>query len=304
MGFDFLGYRFSPLRIELRPRLAGILARHPQPLSDYCFASLLVWAPVYRYHHTVVEPDTLLVSSGFGAERAPSLLQPVGEFPVALQDKLLWRARNLPEPLRIESVSEMFIERHAAFARHFEIAAVRDGANYVYAARDLAGLPGRRYAGKRNLVAQASRLYSWSLETLDPLRVGACLEFSADIASRRTTQASVTLAQEQEALEGALRDLGPLGLQGLLVRVDRRPSAFSIFDRLSSTTAVVLFERARRGVTGLYQVINRETARVIAAQGSTLINREEDLGDPGLRKAKLSYHPSRIEMKHTLTLRG
>jgi hypothetical protein len=198
----------------------------------------------------------------------------------------------------------MFFERHAAFARHFEIAAVRDGANYVYAAGDLAGLPGRRYAGKRNLIAQASRLYSWSLETLDPLRVGACLGFSEDIASRRTTQGAVTLAQEQEALEGALRDLGPLGLQGLLVRVDGRPSAFSIFDRLSSTTAVVLFERARRGVKGLYQVINRETARVIAAQGSTLINREEDLGDPGLRKAKLSYHPSRIEMKHTLTLRG
>jgi uncharacterized protein len=64
-----------------------------------------------------------------------------------------------------------------------------------------------------------------------------------------------------------------------------------------------LFERARRSVKGLYQVINRETARVIAAQGFALINREEDLGDPGLRQAKLSYHPSRLEMKHTLTLR-
>jgi hypothetical protein len=62
------------------------------------------------------------------------------------------------------------------------------------------------------------------------------------------------------------RAFGPLGLQGLLVRVDGRPSAFSIFDRLNATTAVVLFERARRGAQGLYQVINRETARLIAAQ--------------------------------------
>jgi len=89
MGFDFLGYRFSPVGIEHRARLTGILARHPQPLSDYCFASLLAWSPVYEYHHAVVEPDILLVLSVFGTERAPSLLQPVGEFPDSAQDALL-----------------------------------------------------------------------------------------------------------------------------------------------------------------------------------------------------------------------
>jgi hypothetical protein len=66
---------------------------------------------------------------------------------------------------------------------------------------------------------------------------------------------------------------------------------------------VVLFERALRDKKGLYQVINQETARAIAAQGLAFINREEDLGDPGLRRAKLSYHPVRLEAKHTLTLR-
>ena len=303
MAFDFLGYRFSPVGIERRSGLAGILERHPQPLSDYCFASLLVWAPVYQYHYAVVEPDTLLVSSIFGTERAPSLLQPVGVFPDSVQETLLRRAHELPAPLRIESVNEAFLERHAAFVRHFEVAAIRDSANYVYAAGDLAELPGRQYAGKRNLIAKASRLHSWSVEFLDPSSVGACLEFSDDIATKRTTEAAVTLAQEDEALACALRAFEPLGLQGLLVRVDGRPSAFSIFDRLNSTTAVVLFERARRSVKGLYQVINRETARVIAAQGFALINREEDLGDPGLRQAKLSYRPSRLEMKYTLTLR-
>ena len=75
------------------------------------------------------------------------------------------------------------------------------------------------------------------------------------------------------------------------------------FDRLNPTTALVLFERALRNEKGLYQVINWETARAIAAQGLTFINREEDLGDPGLRRAKLSYHPVRLEAKHTLTLR-
>jgi hypothetical protein len=205
--------------------------------------------------------------------------------------------------LRIESVSAEFLERHAAFAAHFDVVPLRDCANYIYDAHDLAELRGRRYAGKRNLIAQAARLYAWTAEPLAPARAEDCLEISEDIARKRSCDASLTLEQETQALATALRLFGPLGLQGVLVRIDGRPAAFSIFDRLSPSTAVVLFERARRSEKGLYQVINQETARVIAAQGFERINREEDLGDMGLRKAKLSYHPVGLEMKHTLTLR-
>jgi hypothetical protein len=303
MGAGFLGLRFVPVEMEHRPRLADLLARYAQPLSDYNFASLFVWAPVFRYHHVVVKPDTLLVCSVPGPGRPPSLLQPVGPFPEDLQETLLRRARELPEPLRIESVCAGFLERHAAFAADFDVVANRDGANYVYAASDLAELRGRRYARKRNLLAQAFRLYAWSVERLGSEHVEECLVIGDDIARKRTAESAVTLAQETGALERALRLLGPLGLQGLLVRVAGEPSAFSIFDRLSPTTAVVFFERALRSRKGLYQVINRETARAIASQGFALINREEDLGDSGLRKGKLSYFPFRLEMKHTLTFR-
>ncbi len=273
-------------------------------MSDYTFASLRVWSPVYRYRYAFPEPDTLLLSSWLGNGAGPALLQPVGAFSQALQHELLGRARSSPLPLRIESVSEDFLGRHAAFVEHFEVAPLRDCANYVYAARDLAELRGRRYSGKRNLIAQAARLHSLTVEPLATVRAQDCLEISEDIARHRAGQGSVTLAQETEALTTALRLFGPLGRQGVLVRASGRPAAFAIFDRLSAGTAVVLFERARRSDKGLYQVINQETARVIAAQGFELINREEDLGDPGLRKAKLSYHPLRLEMKHTLTFRA
>jgi hypothetical protein len=304
MEHEFLGFRFSPVGIEQRGRVDELLARHPQPLSDYGFASLFAWAPVYCYGLAIVEPDTLLVSAAFGPDcRRPGLLQPVGDFPEELQDTILRHARDLAEPLRIESVSAGFLERHAAFASHFDAVEVRDSANYVYAALDLAELAGRRYAKKRNLITQASRLYAWTVESLGPQHVAECLEVGDDIAKKRTTESEVTLAGETEALGRALEYFGPLGLSGLLLRVDGQPSAFSIFDRLAPSTAVVYFERALRSRKGLYQVINQETARVIAALGFELINREEDLGDPGLRQGKLSYFPARLEMKYTLTLR-
>ena len=235
-----------------------------------------------------------------GSDPQPRLLQPLGQFSDTLQETLLAHARKLPTPLVIESVSAEFLARHPAFVAHFHVVANRDSANYVYRTEDLATLAGSHYAKKRNLIQQATRLYPWRIEPLGPQHSPECLAVSDDIAAKRTT---VTLQQEGQALATAIREFGALRLQGLLLRIDQRPAAFSIFDRLNPTTALVLFERALRNEKGLYQVINQETARAIAAQGLPFINREEDLGDPGLRRAKLSYHPVRLEAKHTLTLR-
>ena len=76
-----------------------------------------------------------------------------------------------------------------------------------------------------------------------------------------------------------------------MIRVQGRPVAFAIAERQNDDTAVVHFEKALRAYKGLYQMINRETARMLVADGFHLINREEDLDRPGLRQAKLSYFP-------------
>jgi hypothetical protein len=296
----FLGFPFAPLEIEQRALVTDFLVRHPQPLSDYSSASLCVWSSVFHYHHAVAEPDTLLLYARVAADPQPRLLQPLGRFSEPLQETLLAHARKLPTPLVIESVSAEFVARHPAFVAHFHAIADRDSANYVYQTEDLAALTGSRYAKKRNLIQQATRFYDWRIEPLGPQHGEECLEVGDDIAAKRTT---LTLRQEGQALATAIRDFAALGLRGLLLHIDDRPAAFSIYDRLNPTTAVVLFERALRDKKGLYQVINQETARAIAAQGLAFINREEDLGDPGLRRAKLSYHPVRLEAKHTLTLR-
>ena len=91
---------------------------------------------------------------------------------------------------------------------------------------------------------------------------------------------------------------------GLVIKVDGQPVAFSIFERQNLDTAVVHFEKALKTVKGLYQIVNRETARLIAADGYHLINREEDLDRPGLRQAKLSYFPLNIYPVFNLEFTG
>lgn len=180
----------------------------------------------------------------------------------------------------------------------------RPAFNYIYLARDLAGLEGGRYAKKRNLISQFLELYKdWEAIPLD-FRCGQeCREVLLSIAlGQGLTTDDPTLKAELSALDFSMSHFDELEQSGMMIRINGVSSAFSMFERLNSETAVIHFEKARREFKGLYQMINRETARMIDLAGYRLINREEDLGKDGLRQAKLSYNPVEIYPVYKLTL--
>lgn len=99
------------------------------------------------------------------------------------------------------------------------------------------------------------------------------------------------LPYELKALDYVLQNFQLLNEEGILIRVDGKVVAFSIFEPINPSTSIVHFEKAIKEYKGLYQLINRETSLKILSKGCSFINREEDMGIEGLRKAKLSYHP-------------
>jgi hypothetical protein len=167
----------------------------------------------------------------------------------------------------------------------------------------LSQLSGRKYAKKRNLLAQASGLYQWSAEPLTGARTSSCSEILDSIMEEEHPQVEGMLARELAALDFTLRHFDELNQQGLIIFADSRPVAFSVYEAIGPTTVAIHFERALRSYKGLYQVVNWETAKAIAKQGFHFINREEDLGDPGLRDAKLSYHPIQVVPAYELVFR-
>jgi len=298
MSLAFLGFEFQRIELSHRDRLAAFLAEHPQPLAGYTFASLAGWNDSFDYQWVFPEPGTLLLAPFVEPGPARHLLQPVGRFSEELQRSLLAEAARLPYRLQVLGVSTAFVEEFPEFAAHFDILDERNGANYVYGAEDLATLAGRQYSKKRNLLAQAAKAYHWTVEPLQPADAMKVLE---DVRAEGWPMENQTARREEAALVYTLQHYTELKQQGIQVRVDRRPVAFSIFEPMGPTTAVIHFERALRAYKGLYQVVNREAARELVARGYALINREEDLGDAGLRQAKESYHPLRLCRWHTLT---
>ncbi|HYK89729.1 MAG TPA: phosphatidylglycerol lysyltransferase domain-containing protein, partial [Acidobacteriota bacterium] len=284
--------------------LSGFLTRHPQPLSGYTFATLATWQSIFEYGWILTEGETLLLSCVLEPEKRRHLMQPVGTFPAAVQLKLIQEAKALPYPLKIVGVNEGFIAQSPEFLRNFTAHEDQAASNYLYLAESLAQLPGRKYSKKRNLLAQAAGQYCWSPEPLKGSEVGACFEILKRIQEEEQPEMDSNLQQELVALEYTLQHFADLGQQGLLVKVDEHPVAFSIYEAISPSTVAIHFERALRRYKGLYQVINWETAQVIAAEGYEFINREEDLGSPGLRDAKRSYNPVEIIPAFELTFKS
>ncbi len=302
-NLTFLGFNFAPVKHDDLRLISGLLKRYPQPLTGYTFATLAAWNPFFRYKWALGAPETLLVSCTLEADPYPRLLQPVGPLPQALAKLLVTRAAALSYPLKLIGVSKRFLEENPGFANSFSIKEDRAVSNYLYSAKALAQLPGRRYSKKRNLISQAKSLYAWACQILTAPLLSSCFEVLDSIMEEERPALEGMLARELVALECTLSHFDEFEQQGLLISVDGRPVAFSIHEAINPTTVAIHFERALRSYKGLYQVINWETAKIVAAQGFEYINREEDLGDPGLRDAKLSYHPIEIVPAYELAFK-
>ena len=303
-GVMFLGHRFSPVTIGDKAVLRDYLLRYPQRVSGYSFATLAAWSRPYGVSWARMGPECLLLSRTAGEQGERHLLQPIGQPSSACCTDLLSEATKLPYRFKMIYVARDYIERNPDFCARFAADEDRNAANYIYLARDLADLPGGRYAKKRNLISQFLTLYpNWQAEPLDMNCGPPCREILLAIAHGDGVAADEpSLRAELQALDFTMAHFEVLEQSGVLIRVDGRPVAFSIYERQNMDTAVVHFEKALRSFKGLYQLINRETARMIAASGYHLVNREEDLGQPGLRQAKLSYYPLDIYPVYDLTL--
>jgi len=185
----------------------------------------------------------------------------------------------------------------------------KDYYDYVYRKADLALLEGRVYAAKRNLIRQFEKNYSWKYEPLNAGNLEACRQFvwNWDVTAAKSGVTGIgaycTACRLMEHF--ATLDLcgGLLYAGGELVAVTVATIVWDFsYESGTVPTAVVHHERGLTQYKGVYQMINKQFAASLPPS-VVYVNREEDLGLPGLRKAKLSYNPAIMLKKYRLSLR-
>lgn len=278
---------FKKVTIEDKDLIDGYLRQADYPNCELTFTNILLWSRHYPTEYAIVEGCLVIHSL-----RENSFTYPMGkEDPVPALEALMAYCREQHIPFRLHSVNETIWEKiKRDFPGKFQITWNRDSADYIYNRSDLAELKGKKYHGKRNHINNFLRTREWSYEPITDDNREECFEMSArwwelngDDQGDKETEMTVTRM--------ALNLMEYLGLVGGLIRVDGRVAAFSIGEPVNHDTFVVHIEKAFAEIQGAYPVINQQFV-LHEAMEYTYINREDDTGAPGLRKAKLSYHPA------------
>lgn len=290
---------FREVRIEDRPLLAPMLLESDRISCDYNFSNLYIWCGIYDIRWAMLD-GRLLIYGG----RDDVMLMPVGPAPapgemVEISDACIRQGKSG----RFVLVDELYLERNPGMLEFFSADYDAENADYVYSARALVELKGRKLHKKKNLLSQFLRNNpGYGCRGILQPDFEECFKLAEKWCRIRSCEI-IGFEHETSALKRAFERFMELELEGLVVLVGDKPIAFSVFERQNRNTAVVHFEKYDPAVKGSAQVMNWETARRLADKYE-YINREQDLGIEGLRRAKQSYCPAfmvktyRLNRKH------
>lgn len=283
--------RCKPVTLEEKPLFDAYLRTHPPVVSEMTFTNIFAWAEVK--HHLWCEFDRHLLVTFRDEKSILHLLPPVGPNPARVMEHPLMGCRHY----RWSSIQE-----HLAHTAKLGVHPTYDRKNsdYVYTIDLLRTVEGKKYDGKRNFIRRCLK-QGPMVRPMKSDDAAACLRVQEQWLEHQAGNPSAR--SESTALMKTLMHLDALDAGGIVVTVGNDIVGFCIGEPLNATTYVEHFEKGMPEITGIYPFLLHEFAKSIPAP-FTLLNREQDLGIEGIRKAKESWHPSYLERKYTLRMTG
>ena len=292
---------FQRLKLSQKDQYESILFSVPPRGCEYSFVNLCLWG---QQQVAFLHGCVAFFSHYYGRSVYP---YPIGNGDRrAVLEEIFRDARDRGIPCRITGMRDADrVELEAWFPGKFHIRANRDSCDYVYAIDDLADLKGRKYQKKRNHINRFRAEHpTFQVVPLTECNMGQAQAMLNDWFLRRLQEdPDGDYLLENIALARACQNYGRLNLDGILLMDQGRVLAVTMGSRLSPDTFDIHFEKAREDVDGAYTAVNCEFARYLRLKypDVAFLDREDDMGLEGLRKAKLSYNPHHLIEKHTAT---
>lgn len=270
---------------------------------DLSFSNLCSWRFLYDTQFAII--DQFLVFK-FWAEGQLAYMMPVGtgDLKAVVYDLIEDAHAEKQHFCMLGICSCMQDDLEAILPGQFTFTEDRDYADYIYLRSDLATLKGKKFQAKRNHINRFRNTYpNYEYTPITPDRIQECMELEAEWCKVNHCDQQEGTGNERRALIYALHHFEALGLMGGILHVDGKIVAFAFGMPINQETFGVHVEKADTNIDGAYAMINYEFANHIPEQ-FIYINREEDLGIEGLRKAKLSYQPATILDKYMVCLKN
>jgi hypothetical protein len=303
----------NEITVESRPLLEEYLGSFEYKASGMSFTSLYMWREINKFSWEIIG-DYLCIAAVDNLEiemDIPFMFPPLTKTgvyePEGLAETICGAKRIFEEKGR--EFKLMLVPFHItdfiakAFPGKLRIEADRANFDYVYNTQDLIDLKGRDYHAKKNHLNYFLNNYEYEYTALSSAMADEAMDFIERFNERKNpadAHEKELLLMEERAMRDVFHNLEVVGYLTGAIRINGNIEALSIGGRLGKKTVTVHVEKANTEFRGLYQAINNEFCKHVAKYVKR-INREEDMGIPGLRKAKLSYKPSMLVEKYTVT---
>jgi len=270
----------------------ALYAQNSSPSIDYALANIWGWANYFKLEWAFHDNLCWIRQT----HPYPALWAPVGDWNNYDFTKIsLFQEQQ--KMIRIPEKLSLILKEQ--FGENIEIQEERDQWEYLYLTKDLASLLGNKYHKKRNHVNAYKKTYgepNYKDITID--NIDDVLALEDEWCKWRECSESKALQAENEAINRVLANWSSMpALVGGALYVDDLIVAFSIGEKLDEQTLGIHYEKGRLGYKGVYQMMNNAFAKR-AGTGYTYLNRAQDLGEEGLRKAKSSYMPTDFVRKY------
>lgn len=279
---------FRKITLEDKNLIKSFYCKKNYYLCSYSFTTMFMWQNNYKIEIAV--SDGFLYSK-YTVENGNVFYRPPmgeGDYAKAVQN-LAEYAKASGQSLRFGSIPKEHIEKiENAMPGVFDFVYDRDNSDYIYTAESLMYLKGKKLHGKRNHINKFQNTYSdWSYEELTNENTKEFFDYHVNWCENTESD---SFLGETCALATALKNREALEIKGGILRVNGKIAAITLGSESFEDTFTVHIEKADSNIDGAYQMINQQFAQHNFGKYK-YIDREEDLGIEGLRKAKLSYHP-------------
>lgn len=290
---------FTKLELEHIPLIRPYFLRQNRRICDCTIGSTLMWRNYFDNRFAIAE-DTLVFRSRY-LDGQPAFTVPIGKNPEGMLGAVEEYCRSQGLPLVFCTVTPNDLELLRKRWPDLTVEENRDWYDYLYESRDMVEFAGRRYAAQRNHIHRFERDHpEWSFAPMTTGDVEEVRAFYQRFLQERSKEAETAQAEVGEIFE-VLDHFEEYAFLGGILRVEGKIAGISMGEIVRDTLFVHI-EKADVQYSGVYQKLVNCFAREFVTDEVRYINREEDVGDPGLRKSKLSYRPVALLEKYTVRI--
>ena len=295
--------QFLPINIYSKDIVKSFFDMQRIEASDMLFGNLYIWHFSRDISYAILN-DCLVIKTKFPNEKYPFIFYPLGlgDRQKTIKDVMdYFLSNNMKFAIRsLEPYQKYELEKN--MPNIFDISPNRDRFDYIYNVSDLINLNGRKLHSKKNHLNKFLNLYpNFVYERIDSSNAIDVFESYVEWFNKNP---NITdgLRNEFVGIESALRNFNLLDMKGGVIKIDNKIAAFTLGEQINSNSVVIHIEKANTFYEGIYQAINQQ---FLCNDWNEMefVNREEDLGIEGLRRAKMTYNPIRFVEKFEAVLK-